>query len=113
RTVRSLDRGWPRMLWSTTKTSSRFPAPPPLGYDPGVRWDSSMERFNPGRSLMKTRPGVHGRTRALQITSRQRGVLILALLFTTAIGCGVQRAKEESAATQPVGDSKTTTAAAV
>ena len=61
---------------------------------------------------MKTRPGVHGRTRALQITSRQRGVLILALLFTTAIGCGVQRAKEESAATQPVGDSKTTTAAA-
>jgi len=60
---------------------------------------------------MKTRPSVEGTMRALRITSRRLGMLALALLFTTASGCGVQRAKQESAAKQPAGDSKTTTPA--
>jgi len=40
-------------------------------------------------------------------------MVVLALLLTTAIGCGVQRAKDESAATQTGGNSKATAAATV
>lgn len=56
---------------------------------------------------MKTRLRVHGRTRVGRIAPQHRAaLLVLTLVFTSAIGCEAQRVERKSAATETGGDSK-------